>query len=43
MLTPARAISPPGKETIMLDVLFVALGFVVLALVGLYAHALRQL
>ena len=33
----------PGKEAIMLDVAFVALGIVVLALMGAYALALRQL
>jgi hypothetical protein len=32
-----------GKETIMLDVAFVALGCAVLALMGAYAFALRQL
>ncbi len=30
-------------EAIMLDIAFVALGLVVLALMGAYAHALRQL
>jgi hypothetical protein len=33
----------PGKEAIMLDVAFVVLGFAVLALMGVYALALRQL
>ena len=33
----------PCKETIMLDVAFVALGFVVIGLMGVYAYALRQL
>jgi hypothetical protein len=33
----------PTKESIMLDVAFVALGLVLLALMGVYAHALRQL
>jgi hypothetical protein len=33
----------PEKEAIMLDVAFIALGCAVLALMGLYAHALRQL
>ncbi len=33
----------PSKEAIMLDVAFVALGIVVLALMGAYALALRQL
>jgi hypothetical protein len=32
-----------SKEAIMLDVAFVALGCAVLALMGVYAHALRQL
>jgi hypothetical protein len=32
-----------GKEAIMLDVAFVALGLAVLALMGVYALALRQL
>jgi hypothetical protein len=31
------------KERIMLDVAFVALGFVVIGLMGVYAHALRRL
>jgi hypothetical protein len=35
--------SLPNKETIMLDVGFVALGCAVLALMGLYALTLRQL
>jgi hypothetical protein len=34
--------SAPVKEAIMLDVAFVALGIVVLALMGVYALALRQ-
>jgi len=33
----------PDKEVIMLDVAFVALGVAVLALMGAYALALRQL
>jgi hypothetical protein len=33
----------PGKEAIMLDVAFIALGVAVLALMGAYALALRQL
>jgi hypothetical protein len=32
-----------GKEAVMLDVAFVALGFAVIALMGFYALALRQL
>jgi hypothetical protein len=34
---------PLGKEAIMLDVAFVALGLAVLALMGAYAVGLRQL
>jgi hypothetical protein len=33
----------PARRRIMLDVAFVALGFAVLALMGVYALALRQL
>jgi hypothetical protein len=43
ILMPVSAKDRPAKETIMLDVAFVALGCAVLALMGLYAHALRQL
>jgi hypothetical protein len=32
-----------GKETVMLDIAFVALGCAVLAVMGVYAHALRRL
>jgi len=42
-LTRARCNSRGSKESIMLDIAFVALGLVVLALMGAYAHALRQL
>ena len=35
--------SVPSKEAMMLDVAFVALGIAVLALMGVYALALRQL
>jgi hypothetical protein len=35
--------SAPTKEAIMLDVAFVALGIAVLAMMGVYALALRQL
>jgi hypothetical protein len=42
-LTRLGARKPVGKEAIMLDVAFVALGFAVLTLMGLYAFALRQL
>jgi hypothetical protein len=38
-----RATDHPGKETDMLDAAFVALGLAVLALMGVYALALRQL
>ena len=34
---------PAGKEAIMLDFAFVALGFAVIAVMGLYAMGLRQL
>ncbi|MGB7976976.1 MAG: hypothetical protein WCF81_22090 [Roseiarcus sp.] len=40
---PVSAKSHPSKETDMLDVAFVALGLAVLALMGIYALALRQL
>jgi len=43
MLTRVGAKSRASKEAIMLDVAFVALGFAVLALMGVYALALRQL
>jgi hypothetical protein len=42
-LTWVGAKDRPAKESIMLDVAFVALGCAVLALMGVYAHALRQL
>ncbi len=35
--------SPAGKEALMLDLAFVALGFAVIALMGLYAVGLRSL
>jgi hypothetical protein len=37
------ALRSARRETIMLDVAFVALGLAVLALMGVYALALRQL
>ena len=40
---PVGAKSRSSKELIMLDVAFVALGLAVLALMGVYALALRQL
>jgi hypothetical protein len=43
MLTRAGGKNRPNKETIMLDVAFVALGLAALALMGAYAVALRQL
>jgi hypothetical protein len=43
MLTRAGGKNRPNKETIMLDVAFVALGLAALALMGAYALALRQL
>jgi len=42
-LTPPGATNPAGKEAFMLDFVFVALGFAVIALMGLYATGLRQL
>ena len=42
-LTRAGGKSRANKESIMLDVAFVALGLAFLALMGVYAHALRQL
>ena len=42
-LTRVGAKPSPDKEAIMLDFAFVALGFAVLALMGVYALALRQL
>jgi len=42
-LTRAGANNDASKETIMLDVAFVALGLAALALMGVYALALRQL
>jgi hypothetical protein len=42
-LRPSALRTALQKESIMLDVAFVALGCVVLALMGVYAHALRQL
>jgi hypothetical protein len=43
MLTRVGAKSCPSKEANMLDVAFVALGLAALALMGVYALALRQL
>jgi hypothetical protein len=43
-LTQRRATPPRfNAEAILLDVAFVALGLAILALMGVYAHALRQL
>ena len=42
-LTPPGGTNPPGKEAFMLDFVFVALGFAVIALMGLYAVGLRSL
>jgi len=42
-LTPASVKKRAMKEAVMLDVAFVALGLGVLALMGVYALALRQL
>jgi len=41
--TPLGGKERPGKEAVMLDVAFVALGVAILALMGAYALALRQL
>ena len=43
MLMRVGAKSCTSKESIMLDVVFVVLGLVVLALMGAYAAGLRQL
>ena len=43
MLTPVDAKKRASKEANMLDVAFVALGLAALALMGIYALALRQL
>ena len=43
MLTQVDAKKRASKEANMLDVAFVALGLAALALMGLYALALRQL
>ena len=40
---PRDGINPAGKESVMLDLAFVALGFAVIGLMGFYAFALRQL
>jgi hypothetical protein len=42
-LTQVGAKNRSSKETIMLDVAFVTLGLAALALMGVYALALRQL
>ncbi len=42
-LTPLHGTHPAGKEAFMLDFAFVALGFAVIAVMGLYAMGLRQL
>jgi hypothetical protein len=42
-LRSLRARNQGAKETIMLDFVFVALGCVLVALMGVYALALRQL
>ncbi len=42
-LTQPGARKPASKEAIMLDLAFVVLGFAVVALMGVYAMALRQL
>jgi hypothetical protein len=42
-LTSGGGTNAPGKEAFMLDFVFIALGFAVIALMGLYAVGLRQL
>ena len=42
-LMPRGGMNPVGKEAVMLDLAFVALGFAVIGLMGFYAFALRQL
>jgi hypothetical protein len=42
-LTPARGTTRLVKEAVMLDLVFVALGFVVIGLMGLYAAGLQRL
>jgi hypothetical protein len=43
MLTPLSAKDPPARRRSMLDIAFVVLGIAVLALMGAYALALREL
>jgi len=43
MLTPLSAKDPPARRPSMLDIAFVVLGIAVLALMGAYALALREL
>ena len=42
-LTPTGATTQPDKEGAMLDLAFVALGFALIGLMGLYASGLRRL
>ena len=42
-LTASSGTKPQRKEAIMLDLAFVVLGFAVIAVMALYAVALRQL
>ena len=43
ILDAAAGMNPAGKEAVMPDLAFVALGFAVIGLMGFYAFALRQL
>jgi hypothetical protein len=43
MLTSPGGTKPAGKEALMLDLAFIVLGFVVIAVMGPYAVGLRQL
>jgi hypothetical protein len=42
-LTSPGGTNPAGKEAFMLDLAFIVLGFVVIAVMGPYAVGLRQL
>jgi len=42
-LTPRKGRTPAVQEAVMLDLAFVALGFALIGLMGLYALGLRQL
>ena len=42
-LTPRAGMKAAGKEAVMLDFAFVALGFAVIGVMAFYAMALRQI